>query len=438
MKTENKMRIKYKLKIFVLLLMMGALLASCGGKSRQEQQEESVEKESTKRVVIGAERLFEDEFFPLIRGKKVALITNHTGLLPDGKYLVDVLYEREDVDLALLFGPEHGIRGEEDTHVADGTDKSTGLPVISLYGEVRKPTPEMLADVEVLIFDIQDVGARFYTYIATMMHVLEAAAEQGIPYLVLDRPNAIGGVYVDGPVGDHQMEPVTGVDQLPVVHGMTVGELAHMFNEERGNNGKAKADLTVVKMENYTRDMWYDETGLPWVKPSPNMLTLTTAALYPMTCLLEGTNVSEARGTLHPFEHIGAPWIKGDQLALQLNSYNLEGVNFTSASFAPGKIVDGIEIYPPKFLEDNCSSAFIELKNRSEFASSKAAVYMLDALYRLYPEDLEWKEGRMDRLWKTKSVREGIIAGQNPEEIIAGWKEGLGYFERVRKQYLLY
>ncbi|WP_200975910.1 exo-beta-N-acetylmuramidase NamZ domain-containing protein [Echinicola sp. 20G] len=432
------MIIKYNLKRFVLLLMIGTLLASCGGNSHQEQQEGSVAKESAERVVIGAERLFDDEFFPLIKGKKLALVTNHTGLMPDGSHLVDVLFERKDVELTLLFGPEHGIRGEEDTHVADGTDKNTGLPVISLYGKVRKPTPKMLEGIDVLVFDIQDVGARFYTYIATMMHVLEAAAEQGIPYLVLDRPNAIGGVYVDGPVGDKQREPVVGVDQLPVVHGMTVGELAQMFNEERSKKGMAKADLTVVTMKEYRREMWYDETGLPWVKPSPNMLTLTTAAFYPMTCLLEGTNISEARGTLHPFEHIGAPWIKGDQLAQQLNSYNLEGVKFTSASFVPEMIVDGIEIYPPKFLEDTCSSAFIELKNRNEFASSKAAVYMLDALYRLYPDQLEWKEGRMDRLWKTKSVREGILAGQSPEEIIASWTEGLDYYKGVRKQYLLY
>ena len=426
----------YKLGGFVLVLFVGISILACKNKSGQNQ--EAVKKEMAKRVVIGAERLFDADFFPLVKGKKIALVTNHTGLLPEGRHLVDVMHENKEVDLALLFGPEHGIRGEEDTHVADGTDKGTGLPVVSLYGKVRKPTAEMLKGIEVVLFDIQDVGARFYTYIATMNHVLEAAAEQGIRYLVLDRPNAIGGIYVDGPVGDKQLEPVIGVDQLPVVHGMTVGELAHMFNEERGKKGLEKAALTVVKMENYKREMWYDETGLPWIKPSPNMLTLTTAAMYPMTCLLEGTNISEGRGTLHPFEHIGAPWIDGRELANQLNGYNLEGVSFSKAQFVPERIVDGIEIYPPKFLGDTCYSAEIKLLDRNKFASSKAAVYMLDALYRLYPDKLEWKEKRMDGLWKTASVREGILSGKSPEAIIEEWKDGLSYYKEIRAQYLLY
>src|SRR5690606_12725446 len=237
-------------------------------------------------------------------------------------------------------------------------------------------------DIDVLIFDIQDIGARFYTYIATMRHVLEAAAEQGIPYLVLDRPNAIGGTYVDGPVGEKAFEPVIGVDQLPVVHGMTIGELARMFNEERAKEQLAKADLTVIPMENYRRDKWYDETGLPWVKPSPNMLTLTTATVYPTTCLLEGTNISEGRGTLHPFEHIGAPWIDGAKLAEQLNGYGLEGIGFKAGSFVPEGIVDGIEIYPPKFMGETCYSAELVVLDRGDFESAKAAVYMLHALYK--------------------------------------------------------
>ncbi|GAB3647518.1 DUF1343 domain-containing protein [Echinicola sediminis] len=426
---------RHQIKGLVFALWVGLGLFSCKGKTQQDQE---AIVEAPKRVIIGAERLLEEAYFPLVKGKKVALVTNHTGLLPDGRHLVDVLYENKAVDLALLFGPEHGIRGEEDTHVADGKDKGTGLPVISLYGKVRKPTAEMLEGIEVILFDIQDVGARFYTYIATMNHVLEAAAEQGIPYVVLDRPNAIGGIYVDGPVGNKQLEPVVGVDQLPVVHGMSVGELAHMFNEQRAQEGLDKADLTVVKMEHYRREMWYDETGLPWVKPSPNMLTLTTAALYPMTCLLEGTNISEARGTLHPFEHIGAPWIDGGELANKLESYGLEGVKFSSARFVPGRIVDGIEIYPPKFLEDTCYSAEIKLVNRDGFSSSKAGVYMLDALYALYPDQLEWKEKRMDGLWKTSSIREGILSGKSPEEIVESWEEGLAYFKEVRAQYLFY
>ncbi|QDH79296.1 DUF1343 domain-containing protein [Echinicola soli] len=420
--------------LFIAVIIIGN---ACQNKSGREQAKE-ITSEKPERVLIGAERLFDAEFFPLVKGKKVALVTNHTGLLPDGSHIVDVLHKNEEVDLKLLFGPEHGIRGDEDTHVADGKDKDTGLPVVSLYGEVRKPTPEMLEGIDIVLFDIQDVGARFYTYIATMNHVLEAAAEQGIPYVVLDRPNAIGGIYVDGPVGDKQEEQVIGVDQLPVVHGMTVGELAHMFNEERKLAGMQQADLTVVKMKHYERDMWYDETGLPWIKPSPNMLTLTTATLYPMTCLLEGTNISEARGTLHPFEHIGAPWIDGESLSDKLTAYGLEGVTFEPSKYVPGKVVDGIEIYPPKFMGDTCNSAMINITARNKFESAKAAVYMLDALFKQYPDKLEWKGKRMDGLWKTAAVRQQILEGKSPEAIIQEWQEGLLYFNERRSVYLMY
>lgn len=390
------------------------------------------------RVIIGAERLLGPKFLPLIRNKRIGLVTNHTGLLPDGRHLVDVLYAHPDVQLTVLFGPEHGIRGTADHHVPDGRDPETGLPVLSLYGKVRKPTAEMLQNVDVLIFDIQDIGARFYTYIATMKRVLEAAAEQNIPYLVLDRPNAIGGQYVDGPVGENALEPVTGIEQLPVTHGMTVGELAYMFNGERKVQNLDTAQLTVIPMVNYTREQWYDETGLPWIKPSPNMLTVTTATVYPATCLLEGTNISEARGTLHPFERIAAPWIKGEELIRQLNTYQLAGVAFKPVTFVPDSIVDGIEIYPPKFLGQNCEGAQMIVTDRNAFKSARAGVYILHALQTLYPEKLEWREKRMDHLWRTSKVRQQLQEGQLPQEIIRNWEDQLTYFKDVRSKYLLY
>lgn len=415
-----------------LILFLFLLILPCLGYAITSLQDDP------SRVVIGAEQLFSKEYFPLIEGKRIALVTNHTGLLPDGRHLVDVLFSSDRVSLTLLFGPEHGIRGDADDQVADGRDKDTGLPVISLYGKVRKPTPEMLKDIDLLLFDIQDIGARFYTYIATMSHVLEAAAEQGIPYMVLDRPNAIGGKYIDGPVGNNSMEAVTGVDQLPVVHGMTIGELAWMFNEERAKKQLPQADLTVVPMVNYKREQWYDQTGLPWIKPSPNMLTLTTATVYPATCLLEGTNISEARGTLHPFEHIGAPWVNGEKLAEQLNGYQLKGIKFKEASFVPESTVDGIEIYPPKFLGEVCHSAELIITDRNSFESVKAAVFILHGLYQLYPEKLEWREDRMDGLWKTEAVRTQLLDGKSPNEIIGQWEIELEYFQQVRGQYLIY
>ena len=388
-------------------------------------------------VKIGAERLFEEGYFDLIKNKKIGLVTNHTGLLPNGEHIVDLLHENPETKLTMLFGPEHGIRGEEDTHVTDSKDEKTGLPVISLYGKTRKPTGEMLEEVEVLIFDIQDIGARYYTYIKTMLLVQEAAAENGISFIVLDRPNAIGGIYVDGPVGKPG-GPVTDIDMLPITHGMTVGELAIMFNKEREKSGLTTADLQVIPMENYERELWYDQTGLPWIKPSPNMLNLTTAAFYPATCLLEGTNVSEGRGTLQPFELIAAPWINPEELITQLKSYNLEDISYKNTKITPQQMVDGIEIYPPKFMGEEIPAVEMSLTNRDNFKSVEAGIYILHALKQLYPEKLEWRLPRLDDLLKTDNVRIALDAGKTPKEIIQTWQEELQAFKEIRSKYLLY
>ena len=401
------------------------------------QLREKVENLKNPRVVIGAEQLFSPEFEKLIKGKRVGLVTNHTGLLPDGKHLIDVINDHKDVQLTLLFGPEHGLRGEEDTHVADGVDKKTGLPIISLYGKVRKPTKEMLDKVDVVIFDIQDIGARYYTYIKTMLNVLEAAAEEGVPYIILDRPNPITGDYVDGPMGK-PLESGSGIGNIPITHGMTVGELAKMFNGERMEKGLPTAELTVIPLKNYKRDQWYDNTGLPWVKPSPNMLNLKTAILYPATCLLEGTNYSEARGTMEPFEVLGAPWVNGEKLAEKLNSYNLEGIKFKPRTFVPDSIVDGIKIYPPKFLGERVEGVEIIITDRDTLESAKAGVYILHALLELYPDKFEWRNARMDGLLGTTKVREQLQAGVDPEQIVREWDEAEEKFRKKRKPYLLY
>lgn len=389
------------------------------------------------RVQIGAEQLLSPAFIHLVRGKRIGLVTNHTGLLPDGSHLIDLLHEEPNIDLQLLFGPEHGLRGELDTHVADGTDPKTNLPIISLYGKTRKPTPEMLEQIDVLIFDIQDIGARYYTYIKTMLLVQEAASENDIPFVVLDRPNAISGNYVDGPVGK-ALDAETGIGVIPVTHGMTVGELALMFNGERQKKGLKKADLTVIPLQNYKRDMWYDETGLPWIKPSPNMLSLQTAVVYPATCLLEGTNYSEARGTLYPFELFGAPWINGQKLSDQLNSYNLAGVEFHARSFTPDRLVDGIKIYPPKFLGQHVKGIEMLVYDRDKFRSVEAGIYILYALKSLHNENFEWRQARIDGLLGTSLVREMLDAGEKPDEIIVKWKEDLETFQQKRARFLLY
>lgn len=389
------------------------------------------------RVKIGAERLFEKEFFNLIKNKKIGLVTNHTGILPGGEHLVDLLHENSKTTLSILFGPEHGIRGEEDTHVSDSKDTKTGVPVISLYGKVRKPTPEMLKNTELLIFDIQDIGARFYTYIKTMLLALEAAAENDIPFIVLDRPNPILANYIDGPVGKSN-EPVTKIENIPITHGMTVGELATMFNEERKKQNKPYADLKVIPLKNYSHEKWYDETGLPWIKPSPNMLDLTTATFYPATCLLEGTNVSEGRGTLKPFEYIAAPWIDPNGLIKQLKTYHLAGVTFQPTKITPRQMVDGIEIYPPKFMNEEIPAVEMILTNRNKFKSVEAGIYFLHALKKLYPKELAWREKRLDGLLKTKSIRKALDTGKHPEEIIRNWQKDLEFFKKIRAKYLLY
>ncbi|WP_051199652.1 exo-beta-N-acetylmuramidase NamZ domain-containing protein [Christiangramia echinicola] len=390
-----------------------------------------------KRVRIGAERLFEEEYFKLIQGQRIGLITNHTGLLPNIEHLVDLLHENPETNLKLLFGPEHGIRGEQDTHVSDSKDKTTGLPVISLYGDTQRPTPEMLEQIDVLIFDIQDIGARYYTYIRTMLFAMEAAAESGIPYIVLDRPNPINAETVAGPIGN-SFKPVLNIESLPVVHGMTIGELATMFNKEREKTGKSTAELSVVPLENYRRSFYFDETGLPWIKSSPNMLNLTTALLYPATCLLEGTNFSEGRGTLQPFELIGAPWVKAGELSELLNSYKLPGAKFSPGRFKPDSIVDGIKIYPPKFVGEETPAVEISITNRNELKPVELGIYILHALIKQYPNEFEWKEKRIDHLLKTSKVREMLNKGESPENIIGQWKEELEYFQKKREKYLLY
>ncbi|MBA6153857.1 exo-beta-N-acetylmuramidase NamZ family protein [Gelidibacter maritimus] len=400
----------------------------------KKDQNSSLEKRTEfSRVIVGAEQLFSSEFFSKIQNKRIGLITNHTGLLPDGQHIIDVLYKHPEVELTLLFGPEHGLRGEEDNHVEHGMDAETGLKIISLYGKTRKPTAEMLAQVDVLIFDIQDIGARYYTYIKTMLWAQEAAAENEVPFLVLDRPNPIGGEYVDGPV-----EPIAENGAIPITHGMTVGELARMFNGNRKVNGLVEADLTVIPMKNYGRQQWYDDTGLPWIKPSPNMLTLKTATMYPATCLIEGTNISDGRGTMRPFEQIGAPWIDGNKLAEQLNSYQLRGIEFKPIRFVPDSIVDGIKFYPPKFLGEEVKGIEMVVTDRNSFKSAQAGIYILHALRTLYHERLELRQPRLDGLLGTPEVRLKLESGESPKTIIEDWAMAVDSFKQKGKPYLLY
>lgn len=374
---------------------------------------------------IGIEVLLEDQKH-LIEGKNVGLITNPTGVDKDLNSIVDLLHNDPDVNLTALYGPEHGVRGDAQAgqYVEFYNDEVTGLPVYSLYGSTRKPTQEMLEGVEVLLFDIQDVGTRFYTYIYTMALAMEAAKEKGIPFIVLDRPNPQGGVKVEGPVLDPKFASFVGQYAIPLRHGMTVGELAGLFNEEFGIG----ADLTVVKMKGWKRNMFYDETGLEFVAPSPNMPTLETALAYPGTALIEGTNVSEGRGTTKPFEYIGAPFINSTELAKELNTLELQGVAFRAASFTPafskhsGKLSHGIQVH---------------ITDRDAYLPVETGLHIVKTIYDLYPGEVTLTPF-FNNLIGNDWIAQGIKDGMTVEEMKKQWKPELKEFEKVRKNYLLY
>lgn len=389
------------------------------------------------KVKTGADVLFENRT-ELIKGKRIGLITNHTAVLTNGKHLADALHEYPNVKLVALFGPEHGVRGDvpDGRTVRDTIDEKTGVPVYSLYGRINKPTPEMLKDVDVLIFDIQDVGARFYTFISTMFLGMEAAAENNVHFVVLDRPNPITGTRIEGPLRVDSLKTFVGWVPIPIAHGMTVGELAVMANTSGWLKDRKTVKLTVVKMENWKRSLWFDETKLQWIKPSPNMKSMQTAVVYPGTCLIEGINVSEGRGTEKPFEYIGAPWIDGKVLAKFLNSQKLPGVKFEPIEFIPKEIPNVTS--SPKYKDQFCRGVYVNVTNRNKFEPVETGVAIVSGINTLYKDSLTFRERGFDRLAGTPIIRESIIGGKNVNEIVSLWRNELAEFQKSRKKILLY
>jgi uncharacterized protein YbbC (DUF1343 family) len=387
------------------------------------------------KVRTGADILVSEKS-DLLKGKNVGLVVNHSALLSDGRHIADVLNEMEGVKITALFGPEHGIRGDTTGKIEDMTDPATGVKVYSLYGKTYKPTKEMMKDVDMLIYDIQDVGARFYTYITTLGHIMEAAAEKNIPVLVLDRPNPIAGNYIDGPIADENMKSFVAYAPIPIAHGMTVGELATMYNEENWLQNGMKSDLTVIKMEGWNRNTWYDETELKWVKPSPNMPFLSTAVVYPGTCLFEGVNVSEGRGSEKPFEYIAAPWIDHKKIAGELNSAGLKGVEFKTIEFTPEWF--SFNSRQPKYYQEKVNGIFVDVTDREAFESVKAGIYLLWAIHKNHKDKFEWRKDTIDRLAGTTDLRTMIDSGMEPDEIFLTWNEGLDKFKTIRSKHLLY
>jgi uncharacterized protein YbbC (DUF1343 family) len=377
-------------------------------------------------VKLGIDRVLEEEL-DVFAGQRVGLITNPTGVNRDLVSTVDLLRQHPDVELVALFGPEHGARGE----VQDGlaveayTDPATRLPVYSLYGKTNKPTREMVAGLDALAFDIQDVGVRFYTYLSTLVLGLEAAAEYGLRFVVLDRPNPITGVKVEGNLLDPAFQSFVGCGPLPIRHGLTLGELALFFNDEL----EIRADLTVVPLAGWTRDQWSDETSLAWIPPSPNMPTLDTATVYPGTCLFEGTNLSEGRGTTQPFEWIGAPWIDGAAWARELNDLDLLGVRFRPVTFVPTF---------SKFTNEICQGVQVHVRDRDRFEPVRTGLTLLATARRRWPDHFEWKPGHFDRLMGTDQVRLALEQGAAVEAICARWEAAEADFVRRSREYWLY
>ena len=376
-------------------------------------------------VLTGIDVLARDGFKQLA-GLRVGLVTNHTGRDRRGRQTIDVLREAPaaaNVRLVALFAPEHGIRGAMDEKVSDAKDEKTGLPIYSLYGESRRPKPEQLKDLDAVVFDIQDVGVRFYTYMATLLNVMEEAAKAGKPVFVLDRPNPLGGVEFEGPVADADKLSFVVYHTIPVSHGMTAGEMARLFNEER----KINCDLRVVEMERWRRGMWLDSTGLTWVNPSPNMRSLTQATLYPGVGLWETTNVSVGRGTDTPFEVLGAPWIDGQRLAAHLNARGVAGVRFVPVRFTPSASV---------FKGEECGGVNIIVTDRARFRPVAAGMEIAVALRKLFPSD--WKIDNSMRLLAHADTLARLKRGESAEEIARSWTARLEEFRRARARALIY
>jgi len=377
------------------------------------------------------------EHVRLFKGKHLGIIANQTAINGRGQSIVAVFKGMPDVTIAALFGPEHGFKGQSDAgaKVGDSSDPRTNVPVYSLYGAHRKPTPAMLKNVDMLVFDIQDIVSRYYTYISTMALAMEAAAEKGIPFVVLDRPNPIDGIDVQGTVLDTAFRSFVGMFPIPVRHGMTSGELATMINNEGWLAHGIRAELIVIKMKNWQRKEWFNETGLPFIKPSPNMPDIQTAALYSGLCLIEGTNVSEGRGTVLPFKMFGSHWINGDSLTDALNNLSLPGLVFVDTTFTPVSI-PGMSLNP-KLKNVSCSGCRVFISNQSALRPFYSGLKIIAQIYKMYPDNLKFKKGHFDRLAGSDQLRRAI-RDRNDLKLDSLSRMGLGEFKTLRNRYLLY
>ena len=412
--------------ISLLLPTLAVLLAGCANPAPETTQ------------TLPALDLLQAENAASLQGMRVGVVTNHTAVTQDGVHLVDILHEAPEVTVGAIFAPEHGFRGnEEGGYTVDNlVDEVTGAPIYSLYGETRKPTPEMMEDLDILVFDIQDIGARFYTYISTMGYVMEAGTEHNVPVMILDRPNPIGG-QAKGPMLDMAVQSFVGRFPIPIQHGLTVGELAQMIKGEGWIPQSETLDLRVMTASGWTRDQFWPALGLRWIDPSPNMRNFTEAMTYPGLCLIEGTNLNEGRGTEMPFEIFGAPWVDSAALAAALVESGVKGFTVSDTSFVPVSMPGYAA--NPKFQDETVHGVRIRITDPATFDAVAFGVHMLSFMKTQYPDQFDWSSaGRIDRLWGGSGLREALDAGTAPAEIIAGYQAALEAFKAQREPYLLY
>jgi uncharacterized protein YbbC (DUF1343 family) len=391
---------------------------------------------TTLRTRIGVEVLLEDRI-DLIRGQRVALVCNQASVLPDLRHVADVFSAHDGVNMTTLFGPQHGIRGDVQDNMIEtphAVDERTGIMVYSLYSETREPTQEMLENVDAIVFDMQDVGCRIYTFVYTMANCMKAAKQFGKRVIICDRPNPIGGIGVEGNVTEHEFKSFVGQFEIPTRHGMTTGELAKLFNEHFGIG----CDLEVVTMEGWRREMYFEETGLPWVLPSPNIPTVDTCVVFPATVHVEGTELSEGRGTTKPFELNGAPFIDPYKWTAELEKYSFAGVAFRPCYFRPTF---------QKWAAQTCGGVQIHVTDRDAFTPVIVGIAMIKTAYDLYTDHFQWKQSAYEYVFDknpfdvvcgTDKIRKAIEGGVSLQEIEDSWVDGLNEFGEVRKSHLLY
>ncbi len=389
-----------------------------------------------KSVMTGLDQLVETDFKAL-QGLEIGLITNSTARSRQGVHAIDLLHQAPNVKLIALFAPEHGLRGQTEAgkQISSTRDAKTGLPIFSLYGHRKSPTKEMLENIDALVFDIQDIGTRFYTYISTMFLAMDAAARHKKDFFVLDRPNPITGSIVEGPVLEPEFKSFVGIEQIALRHGMTIAELALLFNgEEWLENGPV--DLQVVKMKNWKREYSFHQTGLSWIKPSPNINNIQSAVLYPGTGLLEGTNVSEGRGTAHAFEYMGAPWIDASLLKDKMALVCGDGIELDTLSFVP-RSIPGVSTQP-KYMNKVCKGLSFTVTDIHAFRSVEFGIHLLCTLENLFPHHFELRKPWLYKLLGSKRISDQIVRGVSADTIIQSWQKSLQRFLIQREKYLLY